>query len=415
MTQDFIWSGQEPTSTSSHRDHRESVTFHLLADTTVSRLLRASGTDATPLLPRPGVGPSIDRTRVGTSTNSSRGRDLLPPLLRSLHQTQGRVRSRDTGRNTVSIPSSKDFASLSIIPSTWSGHQRHQFIQFQRLYLLKLFDAEIIQKNLLRSDEVIHTVIMFLIYSSDSSRNLFMIGVIAGRKANSVQRWETSDYPDNDIFTVDGVPIIVFDTSEDARRNHDPGTWHIGSVHLVRTAHTGWVWMPEITKMPRKPRRYTRSYNLGCPLLPTYVCLGFDPEGVPILMAGTAPTIGPYVIRPAQLMKIAEVTTRANPELAASMVRIRRRDSNNNEHPDDVPEHLQSDLHDTTCQGEADNYDPPPEPEAEDQNNDTPEDYSDAKTCLVRAVPRGAREHLDDMALIEEELYDLAFPPLDDQ
>ena len=163
---------------------------------------------------------------------------------------------------------------------------------------------------------------MFYVFSSDDVHNLFLVGILAGRKAYTVQRWMEAELPSNDTLIINGVPVIAFSSTEAARRDHQNSTWHIGNVHLVRTSFPGWSWAPGITMMPPQANTFTRTFRLGIALAPTYICLGFGPDGVPLLSAASPPVVGPFIVRPAQMINISPVNINATPNC--------RKDFNNN-------------------------------------------------------------------------------------
>lgn len=164
---------------------------------------------------------------------------------------------------------------------------------------------------------------MFYIFSSDDTHRLFLVGILAGRKAFTAQRWMETELPANDTLILEGVPIIAFSATEAARSDHQNATWHFGSAHLVRSARPGWSWAPGITMMPPQAYTFTRTFRLGVALAPTYICLGFGQDGVPLLAVASPPVIGPFIIRPAQMVNVATVNTRADPQ-------CRKEDPNNN-------------------------------------------------------------------------------------
>ena len=231
---------------------------------------------------------------------------------------------------------------------------------------------------------------MYFIYASDNSNKRFLVGIIAGRKANSTRRWLTLEEPDNDTFFIDGIPIITFYSVGD----NQTSTWHIGTAHLVRNAQEGWTWIPDLTMMPERPLTFIRSYRLEYALEPTYVCIGFNPEGVPILMPGTAPTIAQHIVCPAQLMNIAEVTSKSSYNLAASMCRFSRRDFR--DHRDLNNNQIQGDI-----LGQQGTYDPDyaiqfevghfsDNPVGEEESKTTKEDRALSNTLMDQVTSEAA-------------------------
>ena len=275
------------------------------------------------------------------------------------------------------------------------GHTRPHLLILQNLFqillkYLRFFHRGEIQRKLLRSDQEAQVVTMYFIYASDNSNNRFLVGIIAGRKANSTRRWLTLEEPDNDTFFIDGIPIITFYSVED----NQTSTWHIGTAHLVRNAQEGWTWIPDLTMMPERPLTFIRSYRLEYALEPTYVCIGFNPEGVPILMPGTAPTIAQHIVCPAQLMNIAEVTSKSSYNLAASMCRFSRRDFR--DHRDLNNNQIQGDI-----LGQQGTYDPEyaiqfevghfsDNPVGEEESKTTKEDRALSNTLMDQVTSEAA-------------------------
>ena len=252
--------------------------------------------------------------------------------------------------------------------------------------MLKIFHRKDIQRKFLHTDEGAQIVTMFYIFASDNTNNRFLVGIVAGRKANSTQRWLTLEEPDNDTFFIDSIPIIAFCSTENTSGDNQTAMWHIGTAHLVRTAHVGWTWIPDLTMMPPRPLTFTRSYRLEYALEPSYICVRFNPEGVPILVAATPPIIGQHIVCPAQLMNVAEVTSKASHNLAASMVRFSRRDFNNN-----LAGQVGVSQQELVTQAEGSHYNV--FPEAEHEYKSTEEGASLSSTHMDQATPGAASSY----------------------
>ena len=114
------------------------------------------------------------------------------------------------------------------------------------------------------------------------------VALLAGEKGALAQQWQ-DDPEAQHVLHIPDVPTINM-ISEHPQRYRDL-VWTLSTVTLTRLPPR-FIWNPSTTTMlPTVPRLPLRYVELSVRPLPTFTCVGLDPQMVPILIRAQAAVV----------------------------------------------------------------------------------------------------------------------------